>query len=147
MSSACMKQEIKGCRFLTEVVLDGGFLPGGLYSVLKDFLYVYRPRVHVAAVVCWRGGEVTVTLTHDSDAIYDACLGACARAVRARLSWVDAVDALDACRRECRGAVDELIKQDVETGVRLLSDLLKSAGVAHEVEAKTDIGAVLRIWL
>ncbi|MFZ8839015.1 MAG: hypothetical protein ACO2PM_08815 [Pyrobaculum sp.] len=50
--------------------------------------------------------------------------------------------------KRCRflaDAVDEPMKQDVEVGVRLLRDLLKRAGVAHEVEAKTNIGAVLRL--
>ncbi len=137
---------MQGCRFLHDVVLaDGaGFLEEGLRRVLRDFAYAYRPRLHVAAIICRRGGEVTITLTHDSDAVYEACMRACAHAARAWLGWVNAIDAVDACRRECRTAADELVRQDVEAGVRRLRDLLKSAGIAHKVEM-TDIGAVVTV--
>jgi len=136
---------VKGCRFLAEVVSDKDtdFLPEGLRRVLKDFAYLYMPRLHIAAIICRRGGEATVALTHDSDAVYDACLHACvgaARTVRANV-----IDAADACRRECRGAVDELIRQDVDAGIRALKDLLEGAGFAYKVEANADGGAVVKV--
>jgi hypothetical protein len=145
-----MTWEIKGCRFLSEVLFKeaDGLLPENLRGVLRDFAYAYMPRLRIVAFICRRGGgEVTITLTYDSDAVYDTCLSACARAARAWFSWVDAIDAVDVCRRECRTAADELVKQDVEAGVRLLRDLLKSAGITHKVEAKSDGGAVLRLRL
>jgi hypothetical protein len=159
-----MTQEIKGCRFLPEVLFKeaDGLLPESLRGVLRDFAYAYMPRLHIVAFICRRGGgEVTITLMYDSDAVYDVCLSACARAARAWFSWVDAIDAVDdaieavvdaidavdVCRRECRTAADELVKQDVEAGVRMLRDLLKRAGITHKVEAKTDGGAVLRLRL
>jgi hypothetical protein len=151
---------MRGCKFLTDVVLaDGaGFLPEeGLRRVLREFAYAYMPRLHIAAIICRRGGgEVTVTLTYDSDSVYNACLHACVRAMRdagnrlqfscLQFSWVDAIDVVDVCRRECRGAANELIKQDVEAGVRLLRDLLKRVGVAHRVEM-SDVGAVVTVAL
>jgi hypothetical protein len=140
---------MRGCRFLADVVLadDAGFLPESLRGVLKDFVYAYVPRLRVAAIVCWRGGVVTVTLIHDSDAVHETCLRACARAALGWLGWVNAIDALDTCRRECRSAADDLARQDVENGVKLLRDLLKSAGISHKVEKKTDNSAVLTIVL
>jgi hypothetical protein len=148
-----MTQEIKGCKFLAEVVLadDAGFLPEeDLRRVLRDFAYAYMPRLHIAAIICRRGREVTVTLTYDSDSVYNACLHACVRAVRDaenrfQFSWLDAIDVVDVCRRECRGAAAELVRQDVEAGVRLLRDLLEGAGITHKVETKTDVGAVVRL--
>jgi hypothetical protein len=146
----------RGCKFLAEVVIadDADFLSEGLRTVLRDFAYAYMPRLHVAAIICRHGGgEVTVTLAYDSNSVYNACLHACARAVRDagnrfQFSWrLDAIDLVDVCRRECRGAAAELVRQDVEAGVKLLRDLLKRAGVVHEVDAKTDAGAVVRLRL
>jgi len=143
-----IKINARGCRFLAEVVLadDAGFLPERLRKVLRDFAYAYAPHLHITAIICRRSEEVSITLIHDSDAVYDACVRACAHAARSWLSWVDAIDAVDVCRRECRSAVNELIKQDVKAGVRRLRDLLGSAGIAHVVDVKTDIGAVVRLW-
>jgi hypothetical protein len=137
-----MMQEAKWCKFLLEVVLRDDSLSETLRRVLKDFVYAYMPHLRIAAVVCQRGGVVTVTLIHDSDAAYEACLRTCTRAAR---GWVNAIDVLDTCRRECRSAADDLARQDVENGVKLLRDLLKSAGISHKVEKKTDRGAVLTI--
>jgi len=145
-----MTQVVKGCRFLPEVLFKeaDGLLPESLRGVLRDFAYAYMPRLRIVASICRRGGgEVAITLTYDSDVVYDACIGACARATRAWFGWVDAIDAVDVCRGECRTVADELVKQDVEAGVRLLRDLLKSANTTHKVETKTDGGAVLRSWL
>jgi hypothetical protein len=145
---------MRGCRFLSEVVLkDDGFPPGSLLKILKDFAYAYMPRLHTVTVICRRGdGEVTIALTYDCDAVYNVCLHACARAIRdarssLQFSWADATDVIDFCRRECRGAAAELIKQDVDAGIKLLRDLLKSANIAHKVVAKADNGVVLAITL
>ena len=57
------------CRFLIEAVLaDADFLPEGLRNVLRDFAYAYMPHLHVAAIICRRGGgEVTVTLAYEDE--------------------------------------------------------------------------------
>ena len=131
---------------MDDVLTDGsGFLPDGLRETLKEFVYMYRPQVHlnVAAFVCRRGGEVTVSLIYNDETVFDACLRACVGAARAMR--VNAVDAVDACRRECRGAVDELIRQDVDAGIKMLKDLLERANFAYRVEAKTDSGAVVKV--
>jgi hypothetical protein len=78
---------------------------------------------------------------------YVACYRACARAAWGWHGWVDAIDAVDVCRRECRGVAAELVRQDVKAGVKLLRDLLKRAGIVHEVDAKADAGAVVRLRL
>jgi hypothetical protein len=151
-------QEVRGCRFLADVVLAddiGGFLlpeslrnlPKSLRIVLKEFAHAYRPRLSITTIICRRGGEATITLTYDSDAVYNACLTACTRAARTWFNCVDAIDAVDVCRKECRNAADEAVRQDVEAGVRLLRDLLKRANIEYRVEAKADSGAVLKLKL
>jgi len=139
---------------LDDVLADSAdFLPEEiLRKVLRDFAYAYMPRLHIVTIICRRGREVTVTLAYDSDSIYNACLHACVRAVRDaenrfQFGWFDAIDVVDVCRRECRGAAAELVKQDVDTGIKLLRDLLKSANITHKAVVKADNGAVLAIAL
>lgn len=140
----------RGCRFLVDVVLaddSDGFLPDELRRVLKDFAYAYKPRLSVTSIICRRGGEVTITLTFDSDAAYDACLTACARTAFLTQS-LNAVDALDVCRRECRSAVDDVMRRDIEAGAKLLRDLLKKANITHKVDRDDeDVDAVIKLWL
>jgi hypothetical protein len=142
------------CKFLQEIVLKDAvdFLAESLLKVMKDFAYMYRPHLNVVVFICRGSKEVTVTLIYDSDAVYNACLHACACAIRdagssLQLSWADAIDVIDVCRRECRGAAAELVRQDVDTGIKLLRDLLKSANITHKAVAKADNGAVLAIAL
>jgi hypothetical protein len=148
-SNTAETQETRGCKLLEEVLNDGGgFLPDGLRKTLKDFVYMYRPRtrLNVAVFVCRQGGgEVTLSLVYDSEAVFYECLEACVGA--ARRMQANVIDAVDLCQAECRGAVDKVVKQDVKFGVEVLWWVLRQDGYRVKTETRSDNGATLTVVL